>query len=789
MAQDASLKLSRKSLLVWNVIGKQVKKSNGQTESANRFLGNIQTLLKQANGQNSILSSRIIQNLEDINETLVEGFHKIPEPSDSTKIIVVQQDQKAIQFQQLALRIISTAPATEASKKEEEKATKVNWWKGLKEGKGNKENKPDNFQTTETLGKKALANTEKSNRNNINTDSKPAVSETNTTQETNKETNKETTEKATDSNSQNAKKKKDSASPAESKSKKTPSRQSSDVKDDRPPKDYMMDQILRLFNKVKSLGEKAMAPLFDTGNLKSSEGGRDAETKKRAQGNAPANPASNLNSNTTAPSGQVSQAAPKKDSKVMNFLKTADIAKPFNAIKSFGEKAVTEAATDEDKKNWNTMNENIDKALGQIGAKAMGALRPVMDTINTALTSGQLAPLIDAMANGFLVIANTIGMVVDGLLWLAGIIQENWSFIKPILEAIAIVYLAAMIVQVYMLAAAWLAANWPILLVIAVIAVLLMILQKLGVSASEVVGAIVGAFGVLVAVVQNIGIWISNMFYLVCDGIINAFNNAVYNVRDSLHDLASRGLNILYSLALGAEGFAGGFMKVMAEAINWVLGRFKAMIDAMSKIPFFDKLGIGNIKVDMVEPKTPHAASDALNQMRQGLEDNKPEPPVLRQTPLQNYVNLGDSYNNYKQKGSDFMDNFMDKGKAATDKIKGLTNTSAGANLPGTAKPAAPKVAGNSTTLLANQYSNLNNVNRVNEVGEINEAVDISADDLKMLRELAEIQAIQNFVELTPTVQVTTGNINNAGDIDSIIAKINDKLQEAFVSTAQGVYT
>lgn len=81
---------------------------------------------------------------------------------------------------------------------------------------------------------------------------------------------------------------------------------------------------------------------------------------------------------------------------------------------------------------------------------------------------------------------------------------------------------------------------------------------------------------------------------------------------------------------------------------------------------------------------------------------------------------------------------------------------------------------------------NLNTVNRVNELGSINDTVDISSDDLKMLRELAEIQAIQNFVELTPTVQVTTGNINNAGDIDTIINKIGQKLNEEFVSTAQG---
>ncbi|MNI37094.1 hypothetical protein D3C73_911670 [compost metagenome] len=103
--------------------------------------------------------------------------------------------------------------------------------------------------------------------------------------------------------------------------------------------------------------------------------------------------------------------------------------------------------------------------------------------------------------------------------------------------------------------------------------------------------------------------------------------------------------------------------------------------------------------------------------------------------------------------------------------------------------PTTPSSLGNFSNYNGGSTSNVNNVNRVNEVGAINDTVDISSDDLKMLRELAEIQAIQNFVELTPTVQVTTGNINNAGDIDTIISEIGKKLNEEFVATAQGVYT
>jgi hypothetical protein len=466
----------------------------------------------------------------------------------------------------------------------------------------------------------------------------------------------------------------------------------------------------------------------------------------------------------------------------MKFLKTADVIAPFNAIKSFGEKAVKAAAKPGDKEDWKTLNSNVDSTLGKVGEKALGPLRMIMDTLNQAMTSDKFMPIIDAMATGFLFIANVIRFVVDGLLWLVGVIQDNWSVIRPILEAIALVYLAAVIVQVYMLAAAWLVANWPILIVIAVIAVLLYVLQQLGVSAADVVGAIAGAFGWLMAFFQNVWIFLQNSWNGMWDGIINGFNVAVNFVQQLMYGLAMGMLNNLYNMTIAVEGFAGGFMKVMADAINWVLGKFNAMVEALSSIPFFKELGInGSIKIDKWEPEVPHDASDTIDKFRKGLEQFKPaDEVVLRKTDKIDYVDTSEQYDIYSKKGKAFADSFMDKGRAASDKVKGMLSD-------------AKKLGGSAPTGtsggFANQNNNLNNVNKVGEVGKINDTVDISSDDLKLMRELAEIQAIQNFVELTPTVQVTTGNINNAGDIDTIINKIGQKLNEEFISTAQGVYT
>ncbi|MDT2294868.1 hypothetical protein P7H15_21545 [Paenibacillus larvae] len=77
---------------------------------------------------------------------------------------------------------------------------------------------------------------------------------------------------------------------------------------------------------------------------------------------------------------------------------------------------------------------------------------------------------------------------------------------------------------------------------------------------------------------------------------------------------------------------------------------------------------------------------------------------------------------------------------------------------------------------------------KVDKVGKIEDQVDISSEDLKVMRELAEMKSIQNFVTLTPTVNVKTGDIREGYTLDEIIDRLTDKLQSDIVASAQGVY-
>lgn len=79
-------------------------------------------------------------------------------------------------------------------------------------------------------------------------------------------------------------------------------------------------------------------------------------------------------------------------------------------------------------------------------------------------------------------------------------------------------------------------------------------------------------------------------------------------------------------------------------------------------------------------------------------------------------------------------------------------------------------------------------VGKVGQVDKIKGKVDISSEDLKIMRNIAEMKNIQNFVTLTPTVHLKTGNINNSGDLDSIVTKLTTRLEDEVAASAKGVY-
>ncbi|WP_440117156.1 hypothetical protein [Paenibacillus sp. QZ-Y1] len=433
---------------------------------------------------------------------------------------------------------------------------------------------------------------------------------------------------------------------------------------------------------------------------------------------------------------------------------------------------------------WTALVNQFNGILSEIGTKALEVLSPVLDRLNEAISSGQFSAFIEWIGGAFAIIAQVVAFIVDGFINFATVVQENWDIIAPILTAIAMVLLYNMIVslgvvifQVFMLAAAWLAVNWPILLIIAVIAALIMVFQMFGATGTDILGAIIGTFMMLGEIIRVVIATVWNVFASLADFLINLFIDPVYAIQKLFYDLGMFVLQTLYNVMVGIEDFLKRAVGAISDVASFINDTFGTNLSVMSESDI--NIGSKNIKkwMDTLKSMEPKSDKNVFESMRMDAQFN-PDVYGDGQRSTKEWVSKlskDDSKEDSKEKGL--------KGLFGNDKnlIPEMPKT----------PPMPPMPTAPAPTVVPNNMSNINqinNVGKVDQIGGVEGTIDVTSEDLKLMRELAEMQAIQRFVSLTPTVQLTTGDINSGHDVDSIISKITDGLSSQIVSSAQGVY-
>ena len=66
--------------------------------------------------------------------------------------------------------------------------------------------------------------------------------------------------------------------------------------------------------------------------------------------------------------------------------------------------------------------------------------------------------------------------------------------------------------------------------------------------------------------------------------------------------------------------------------------------------------------------------------------------------------------------------------------------------------------------------------------------VNIADEDLQLMRDVAEARYVQNFVTLTPTVQVSGNTINEKVDVNTVVDEIENRLTNEIAASAEGAY-
>ncbi|GAA0717222.1 hypothetical protein GCM10008905_02640 [Clostridium malenominatum] len=439
------------------------------------------------------------------------------------------------------------------------------------------------------------------------------------------------------------------------------------------------------------------------------------------------------------------------DSQMLQSAKGMDdFINKFNIL--LDKKGATEQALQElnmsASSQFSNLGSNIQTAFAQAGSNALEALKPILSIINEDFASGSFQPFFNGIAGGLSFIANMGAKLIDVFSWIGETVQNNWEIIGPILSFAAGALLVALIqklkasalvlwAQVAPLisqAYGWIALNWPIMATVGSIAVIIYMLNKFGVTADQIVGFIGGAFGVLFGFLYNRVGTIWNIFASFAEFLANVFNHPLYSTKKL-------------------------FFNIWDSIVKFVGGALDSIVGLIKKVPFLKDL-VGDFS--FVNTFTADAGPPPEDYW---------EAPKIKMKDYANEFNFG--YN----KGADIANgigNLFGDFKTPKDQ-NALLNNGLDASLD---KFGATSEMGSKDGLaLAND-----------NLGTIKDSIDISNENLELMRDLAEQESIQNFVTLTPTVQVTTGDIKEEADINKIISKIENYMQTELVNSAEGVY-
>jgi hypothetical protein len=425
---------------------------------------------------------------------------------------------------------------------------------------------------------------------------------------------------------------------------------------------------------------------------------------------------------------------------------------------------------------WSKILNTFKFNLASAGRGALSAIDPLLKTINKAIDKGSFNGFFKALQTGLRIVSEILGAVVNSLMWLFNVVKQNAPFIIGVLTTIGTVLLVQMIARLwamipalwaaipplYAQAAAWLAINWPILLVAAAIGIIVAVLLYFGVTAEQVVGAVVGFFYGLYASLMNIIALIWNLFATFAEFLVNLFIDPVFAIKNLFYDLGQTFGEYMVNMVRSAEDFAGGFTKTILSAVNKALDGINWFINKANEIFGTDFKTAGHF-----DTSNPHAISDKMKSYFDSIEAPTSDKAVV------SIDRMGQkNVHDYYQKGNVAGSNAVGNLKKSLSGVNDLMNAS-----------KEPYNLGNSKGL-----GDIDKIGKVGQVDKIKDKVDISSEDLKTMRELAEMKSVQNFISLTPTVSVQTGDINNGYDVDTIVSRITDNLENQIASSAKGVY-
>lgn len=428
---------------------------------------------------------------------------------------------------------------------------------------------------------------------------------------------------------------------------------------------------------------------------------------------------------------------------------------------------------------------------------ALIAFQPVLQRLNDIANSQAFQTFVNDAIEAMATLANILLNIFDLAATAGGFIADNWSIISPIIYGVVAAlalyagYLAVVKIAEFLGVAAKIAMcvasyahaaatgteasataaataaqyglntallscplTWIILLIIALIAVIFAVCNAM----AEMTGVANSGFGVIAGgvnmviqffknlglTVANIALGIGNAIAALASNMMTAFHNAICSIQSWFYNLLSTALSVI----------AG----ICAE---------------LNKLPFveFDYSGV----VSAADDYAAKAAEAAGNKG--------------------DYKSISDAFN----EGFATFDSFQNgwetdafyAGAAWGDGVADAVSNFNPSDLFGSTDiPNVGDYTAGFNDAIANSGVGDNLGSIAGDTGAIKDSMEITQEDLKYLRDIAERDAIDKYTtaEIKVDMSGMQNNINSGDDIDGFMTKLTDSVNEAVDNMTEGVH-
>lgn len=453
-------------------------------------------------------------------------------------------------------------------------------------------------------------------------------------------------------------------------------------------------------------------------------------------------------------------------------------------------KAAIFSAADDINSKFNEMPMTWGQIWQSMQNTALIAFQPVLQRLNDLANSEAFQTFIQGAIEAMATLTNILLNVFDLAVSIGTFIGDNWSIIAPIVYGIvaaltAYIAISAIVAAINGImamaegvkAAAQMMATgatfaetaaqqglnaalmacpltWIIMLILALIVVIFAVcnaIAKMTGIANSGFGVITGGVNVVIQFFKNLGLTVANIalgignaIAALASNMMTAFHNAICSVQSWFYNLLSTALSVI-------EGICS----------------------ALNKLPFveFDYSGISSAADDYAAK-----ASEAAG--------NK-----------EDYQSISDAFNEGFTTFDAFQDGWasdaFNAGAAWGDGIADkVSNFSLSDVFGQTDIPNVGDYTSGFNDAIANSGVGDSIGNIDDNTGKIKDSLDVTEEDLKYLRDIAEQEAINRFTtaEINVDMSGMQNTVNSGDDIDGFMTKLTDSVNEAVDNMTEGVH-